>query len=448
MASTYLTKSASAGNRKTFTFNAWVKLAGLGTARYLLTSYNGASDAGFTYLAITDGDKIKFAGYGTTYLETTQVLRDTSAYYMLTLSVDTTSATANNRCRMYLNGTEITSFGTRNNPSQNTDLAYNQNSVDLVLGSNNYGGSKGAYFNGSMSHVHFIDGLAYDADTFGNSDPTTGIWVAKTSPSVTYSGNSFFLKGENSGALGTDSSGLGNDFVINGTPTQTVDTPSNVFATGNPLYRWSYNQTQTNGNTSFAGTQNQWQGASSTLGISKGKYYFEAKITNDNGLSNGSTAMMIGFMGLDDYILSNPSKNFVGHYSYDGGEIFVANTTGNTATTADYGTFATNDIMGVALDYDNELISIYKNGSAIVTNFDYGAVATSDTLKDGKTITPVFVSYGTNAVSANFGNGYFGTTAVASAGTSTSGDDSIWEYNCPDGYYGLNTKNINEQEYS
>ena len=42
----------------------------------------------------------------------------------------------------------------------------------------------------------------------------------------------------------------------------------------------------------------------------------------------------------------------------------------------------------------------------------------------------------------NFGNGYFGTTAVSSAGTSSSGDDSVWEYDCPTGYYGLNTKNI------
>ena len=42
----------------------------------------------------------------------------------------------------------------------------------------------------------------------------------------------------------------------------------------------------------------------------------------------------------------------------------------------------------------------------------------------------------------NFGNGYFGTTAISTAGTSSSGDDSIWEYDCPTGYYGLNTNNL------
>ena len=58
---------------------------------------------------------------------------------------------------------------------------------------------------------HFIDGTAYDADTFGETDATTGIWKPKTAPSVTYGTNGFFLKFENSGAFGTDSSGNANN---------------------------------------------------------------------------------------------------------------------------------------------------------------------------------------------------------------------------------------------
>jgi hypothetical protein len=82
-----------------------------------------------------------------------------------------------------------------------------------------------------MAHVHFIDGTAYDADTFGETDATTGIWKPKTAPSVTYGTNGFFLKFASSGSMGTDSSGNGNNFTVNGTLTQTQDTPSNVFAT-------------------------------------------------------------------------------------------------------------------------------------------------------------------------------------------------------------------------
>jgi hypothetical protein len=57
-----------------------------------------------------------------------------------------------------------------------------------------------------MTHVHWIDGTAYDASTFGETDATTGIWKPKTAPSVTYGTNGFFLKFENSGSMGLDSS--------------------------------------------------------------------------------------------------------------------------------------------------------------------------------------------------------------------------------------------------
>ena len=70
----------------------------------------------------------------------------------------------------------------------------------------------------------------------------------KTAPSVTYGTNGFFLKMENSGAMGTDSSGNSNTFTVSGTLTQNVDTPSNNFATMNPLDNFYANGTFANGN--------------------------------------------------------------------------------------------------------------------------------------------------------------------------------------------------------
>ena len=70
---------------------------------------------------------------------------------------------------------------------------------------------------------------AYSPSDFGETDSTTGIWKPKTAPSVTYGTNGFFLKFENSGSMGTDSSGNSNNFTVNGTMTQLIDTPSNVF---------------------------------------------------------------------------------------------------------------------------------------------------------------------------------------------------------------------------
>ena len=43
----------------------------------------------------------------------------------------------------------------------------------------------------------------------------------------------------------------------------------------------------------------------------------------------------------------------------------------------------------------------------------------------------------------NFGNGYFGTTAVSSAGTNAS-NNGIFEYDVPTGFTALSTKGLNE----
>ena len=87
------------------------------------------------------------------------------------------------------------------------------------------------YFRWLNDTFSFHRWTAYDASTFGETDSTSGIWKPKTAPSVTYGTNGFFLKLENSGAMGTDSSGNSNTFTVSGTLTQNVDTPSNNFAT-------------------------------------------------------------------------------------------------------------------------------------------------------------------------------------------------------------------------
>ena len=47
----------------------------------------------------------------------------------------------------------------------------------------------------------------------------------------------------------------------------------------------------------------------------------------------------------------------------------------------------------------------------------------------------------------NFGNGYFGTTAVSSAQNPSDGI-GVFEYSVPSGYKALCTKSLNAQEYS
>ena len=151
----------------------------------------------------------------------TQQLRDISAWYHLVVAYDSAQGTASNRVKIYLNGNQVTAFNTENYPSQNTNSFVNLQ-FPTQLGRTR---PSDHYFNGSMSHVHFIDGTAYDATAFGEYD-ANGVWTIKTSPSVTYGTNGFFILKDGNSV--TDQSGNGNNFTVGGgTLTNTEDCPSN-----------------------------------------------------------------------------------------------------------------------------------------------------------------------------------------------------------------------------
>ena len=282
MASTYLSKTFSAGNRKTWTWSGWVKRTGFDASNnmVLFGSYQDGSNQ--LKLQIANTNQIQTYGLsgGTLVCRvlTNALYRDVNSWYHIVYSLDTTQATSTDRQKVWVNGEEVTSFSTRTDPSQNADLEVNDTNSHTIGQMNS-----GDYFNGVLAHVHFIDGTRYDASYFGETDATTGIWKPKTAPSVTYGTNGFFLKFENSGSMGTDSSGNANNFTVNGTLTQTVDTPSNVFATLNGLIRNATGSTLTlsNGNLqSYSASTSYFAGFSSTLGISSGKYYWEYKLVS------------------------------------------------------------------------------------------------------------------------------------------------------------------------
>ena len=282
-----------------------------------------------------------------------------------------------------------------------------------------------------MSHINVTDGTAYDATAFGEYDATTGIWKPKTAPSVTYGTNGFFLKFENSGSMGTDSSGNGNNFTVNGTMTQTIDTPSNVFNTWNALDKHA-SSTLSNGNTKYAtsGTS-QYEPAKCTLGFSAGKYYSEHQI---NSLS--TTACFIGIYGTSVSGQSQSEMDTLRFcYNVNNGEI-IKNASNLQTGGA---TFTTNDILGIEVDCDSGTLKFYKNGTQVGTTITDSDISSTEWTFGTQPRLATF--------SSNFGNGYFGTTAVASAQNPDDGI-GIFEYSVPTGYKALCTKSINAQEYS
>ena len=291
-----------------------------------------------------------------------------------------------------------------------------------------------------MSHIHFIDGTAYDASAFGEYD-ANGVWKINTSPSVTYGNNGFFILKDGNSV--TDQSGNSNNFTVaGGTLTNTEDNPSNVFATLNPLGSGSI--TFSNGNNTQGNTSSTGQNAMTTLGASSGKYYAEVKCT-----AVGSNGTNVGFVNLSLSNLQNQSistgqDNFsAGLYSGpNNGPIYYQSET----TFANVGLTSNNDIIQLAMDLDNGYLYWGRNGTWLNSAdpesgaTGTGGLATSN-LGEGYI---GFNMWQRNSATAswNFGNGYFGTTAVASAGTNASGI-GIFEYDIPTGFTALSTKGLN-----
>jgi hypothetical protein len=433
MANTYLSRTpAIAGNRKTFTISFWLKRSDL---NYFY--FSGGSGSGVYFDSSGRLEYFEYSGGYIAQLTTNALFRDLSAWYHVVITYNSTEATASDRIKIWINGVQQTSFAFSSYPSLNLDsLVYNTTSPHNISYAN--------YLNGYLSHIHFIDGTAYDASAFGETDATTGIWKPITEPSVTYGSQGYFLKFENSGSMGLDSSGNANNFTVNGNLTQTVDTPSNVFATWNPLENYYQSATLSNGNTTIQTGNSQYSPSSSTLGVSSGKWYWEVEY---DALSGGSDVAYVGVLSQ----FATNSTTSLGTNANDYGYYVNGNYYNNNTGTAYGTTYTTGDIIGVALDLDNNKLYFSKNGtwqnSGDPESGATGTGAISITNPTSTTNGAYFPSICDGSSSANatfktnFGNGYFGITPVASAGS--NGNGAIFEFDCPSGYYALNTKNIN-----
>jgi len=213
--SDYLNRTqGTSTNQNIATFSIWFKRSILGTTQRIFEGYTAITDAGNSAIEINTSDQVQIDGYTTSWRIPTQVFRDISAWYHLVVAYDTTQATASNRVKVYVNGAEITTFSTNNNPTQNSTFGFNNNSSVLQIGRRRITASNDNFYNGYVSETYFIDGQALTPSSFGQTDTASGIWIPKAYTG-TYGNNGFYLKFANSASLGTDSSGNGNTFTVN-----------------------------------------------------------------------------------------------------------------------------------------------------------------------------------------------------------------------------------------
>jgi hypothetical protein len=448
MASTYLSRTQSASSTRTkCTLSAWIKRGKFNNSAYhfFVSSYISNSDRMGFYFNTGDTLDIYSPNF---HVATNRVFRDPNAWLHVVYRIDTTHGNASDRIRIYVNGELQTSLGQTSYPTQNYNLEFGTSSHNMYIG--NYDGSQ-HYFDGSMSHVHFLDGEDRDASYFGETDATTGEWKIKTNVTgVNYGTNGFAILKD--GNTITDQSSNSNNFTLGGgTLTKTEDCPSNVFCTLNRL-----NSDQPTGsvniqygNTGFEDGENgsNFSYVSGTLGANSGKFYWETKVIDLAEIDQVGVALASSnFMGA-----ANSNGLQATTYGGKGCQFSNGYKVGDGSGGAYMGGFSANDIMMIALDLDNNKITFGRNGQWADGSGNANQTYANSTpaytnLTAGEFYFPAQAkraygaNYGTNWY--NFGNGYFQTTAVSSAGTNASGN-GIFEYDVPSGFTALSTKGLN-----
>ena len=418
----------------TGTISFWFKRSVLSADQRVFTNYVDSNNYGGIKLQSDDKMEIVVVDGGsvTGKLVTTQVFRDTSAWYHCVVAIDSSNGTAGDRMRLYINGSEVTTFDTDTNPSSSATMEF------FTDGTNRIGQfNSSQYFDGYLAEFVMIHGQQLTPSSFGETDSTTGIWKPKQIGSFTSAGDkSFYLDFKDSSNLGNDASGLNNDFTVNNLTSidQSADTCVENFCTQHPL---SYRSGQTvptfsEGNLKvvFAASVNTF--SYGTLGVQAGKWYWEVKVTFGSNVYTG-----IGF----DSAATNTDIN--GYLLRQTGQKY--DTSGSASSYAS--ALSTGDTVMVAFDADNGTLWFGVNGT-------WSNSATQSEIENGTTSNSAFSSIdmssiwlplskgGTSSnsnIQANFGNPIYSI----SSGNSDANGHGNFEYSVPSGYYALNTSNLN-----
>jgi len=433
----------TATSRRKWTLSMWVK-RGIITQQMIMTTASATAAVQFNashQFQVTDDT-------GLSYI-TNRVFRDPSAWYHIVVAVDTEQGTAGNRQKIYVNGTQESSFATSTDAGEDDDTNINS-AVDHKFAS--YDDSTDYAFDGYMAEIVFIDGLQLAATSFGEFDedsPT--IWKPIDVSGLTFGTNGFYLDFEASDNLGNDANG-GTDWTETNLAAtdQATDTPTNNFCTLNPL--WVSSNTYSEGNTEVAGGGAHRPNIP-TMAVSSGKWYMEGKL-----IAGNTNKWFIGYADQEFY---DAQQNQTGNLNWGGGntaggtnQINVSVNNGwsnqlnlypNSAITSFFSSSSVaDDIIGLAVDLDDQKAwwsqnGVWRNGSAAESTTFNASYPDTTQLDAGRNY---YIGTGSedSTWSVNYGNPSF---AISSGNADANGYGNM-EYAIPDGYYCLCTKNLAE----
>jgi hypothetical protein len=440
----YFSKSVTPSSATSWTLSFWIKISGHnGSSEGYLWSCGSSSVAQGFY--ITDAGYLGYygaTGYGSDSTLSQGVLRDNSAWYNIIFSVNSGTGT------LYINGVQDATMS-----SVAPLNAHTGNEMTV----NTYSGDKAGFDNflGYMAEYVFIDGTALDQNSFGefDSDSPT-IWKPKDVSGLTFGTNGFYLDFEDSSNLGNDVSGNNNDYTSSGLAStdQSTDTCTNNFATMNPLDNYYANSTFSEGNLKYTQGSSRFAWNLSTIAVSSGKWYAEVKLT-----TSGSFALI----GITDRSPVSTTTKILGSGAYDfsvyqyNGDIY--NNAGDSPPNDDENyasAYSSGDIIGIALDLDNNKLYFSKNGQ-----WSNGSGSWDSTTFNSSTgVVTITAPASTNnghylfasgdyqgGVAPTFEWNFGGTQSFTiSSGNTDDNGYGNFEYDVPTGFYSLNTKNLAE----
>jgi len=438
--SAYLYRTpSSAGNRKTWTYSCWVKRASSGD-HYLFSAHSANTDAGFLGLRFKNTDELQSLGWFSGWITSDALYRDFSAWMHVLFSVDTTQATADDRFKLYVNGTQITDY-TSTAFTQNSDTIINSTAQHRIGNDNSTG-----YLDGYLSQVALVDGQALTPSSFGESK--NGVWVPKNLSGLTFGTNGFYLDFADSSNLGNDVSGNNNDFTSSGLTSsdQMVDTPTNNFMVGNPLVAYTSNsQFMREGNLEA----HCWDQINYGQGLPQsGKWYFE--LQGVNTYSAGGYVLYPGVVvGLPSSSQNNWSSDGLTQLVYmifnnpqQPSRVYSNGAWSNTSSQGASGSIPNNTVIGFAIDMDNGQIDSYVGGT-----LDHQLTLTSAQLatKDVRLVMQGASNTGVyNIMDLNFGqNGTFNGRKTAQGNSDENGYGDFY-YTPPTGYLAVCSQNMPE----
>jgi hypothetical protein len=378
-ASAYLDRTpATSGNRQIFTISFWFKRGLIST----LDLFTGNNANGFLGAFRSDNTLYLYdagAASGGMQIWSAQVFRDPSAWYHLVVAVDTTQATDTNRFKVYINGVQENTAtwnvgaGASRYPSLNANFDWNNTNSHEIGYAANYG-----YFDGYLTEFNNISGQQLDASSFGETNPTTGVWSPKKYTG-TYGTNGWYLNfSDNSAAtaaaIGKDYSGNGNNWTPNNisvtagvtydsmldVPTQWADGGNGRgnYATWNPIDHPTTFIAPTNGNLSQNCNTAAWTLCVPTFAIPDGSGLWQWELVQ-TGTANGANAIGVCLTTVQASVTGAPSSR-AGCSGVDNvGTTFINGATSGSITYPTVGNTIT-----CLYDATNRTLQVFDNGTS------------------------------------------------------------------------------------